>query len=142
LVSGGFRSFIEPLAEELGLNPAERLFANRFVFPETKASEDSGVNETGSEVFASFDTNEPTSASGGKARAVATIIEKFLKPDEGKSDGGNSPCVIMVGDGATDLEAKPPAAAVIGFGGVVARQKVRDEADMFVTSFDEIAALL
>ena len=46
--------------------------------------------------------------------------------------------IIMIGDGATDLQAKPPADAFIGFGGVVVREKVRDNADWFVTDFREL----
>jgi phosphoserine phosphatase len=48
----------------------------------------------------------------------------------------------MVGDGATDLEARPPADLMIGFGGVVVREKVRDHADWFVTDFKELADAL
>jgi phosphoserine phosphatase len=39
----------------------------------------------------------------------------------------------MVGDGATDMQAKPPADLFIGYGGVVVREAVRDGADLFVT---------
>ena len=38
----------------------------------------------------------------------------------------------MVGDGVTDLEAREGGAAVIGFGGVVARPKVVAGADVFI----------
>lgn len=39
----------------------------------------------------------------------------------------------MIGDGATDLQAKPPADLFIGYGGVVAREAVKQGADLFVT---------
>ena len=48
----------------------------------------------------------------------------------------------MVGDGATDIEARPPADLAIGFGGVVEREKVRAGADWFVRSFGELEAAL
>lgn len=47
----------------------------------------------------------------------------------------------MIGDGATDLEARPPADAFIGYGGVAVREAVRDGADLFVHSFEEVLAL-
>lgn len=50
--------------------------------------------------------------------------------------------VVCIGDGANDLEAKPPATAVIGFGGVTVRDKVAAEADWFVKSMHEIIAAL
>ena len=78
-----------------------------------------------------FDPSEPTSSSGGKARAVQTILSTTDRT-----------IAVMVGDGATDLEAKPPAAATIGFGGIVEREKVRLGADWFVRDFDTIRACL
>jgi phosphoserine phosphatase len=50
--------------------------------------------------------------------------------------------VVMIGDGVTDMEAKPPAEATIGFGANAVRQRVRDEADWFVHSAEEIRAAL
>lgn len=44
----------------------------------------------------------------------------------------------MVGDGVTDLEARPPAAFFIGYGGVVTREKVRSNADLFITDWSEL----
>jgi len=44
----------------------------------------------------------------------------------------------MVGDGATDMQARPPADAFIGYGGIVVREPVRRGADWFVTHFDEL----
>jgi phosphoserine phosphatase len=37
----------------------------------------------------------------------------------------------MIGDGKTDMEAKQAGAVVIGFGGVVDRQLVREQADFY-----------
>jgi phosphoserine phosphatase len=44
----------------------------------------------------------------------------------------------MVGDGATDLEASPPADIFIGFGGNQVREAVKNRADWFVYSFKEL----
>ena len=50
--------------------------------------------------------------------------------------------MVMVGDGATDAQAKPPAKAFIGFGGVVERQQVKEKADWFVTDFDSMTSVV
>ncbi|CAF5080146.1 unnamed protein product, partial [Rotaria socialis] len=44
--------------------------------------------------------------------------------------------IIMIGDGATDMEAN--ADGFIGFGGNVVREKVRDNAPWFVNSFYQL----
>ncbi|XP_057816161.1 phosphoserine phosphatase, chloroplastic isoform X2 [Cryptomeria japonica] len=80
LVSGGFRQMIEPVAELLEI-PPKSIYANRLLFG--SAGE-----------FVGFDPEEPTSRSGGKATAVAQI-----KKEHGYKT------LVMVGDGATDLEA-------------------------------------
>ena len=53
--------------------------------------------------------------------------------------------VVMVGDGATDMEARDVpggADAFIGFGGVQEREKVKAGADWFVYNFEEMRAVL
>jgi phosphoserine phosphatase len=47
----------------------------------------------------------------------------------------------MVGDGISDLEAASEVDLFIGFGGVVARDAVKQRAEQFVESFSEIAPL-
>ena len=46
------------------------------------------------------------------------------------------------GDGATDAQAKPPANAFVGFGGVVTRDAVRAKADWFVYDFKEMTKII
>lgn len=53
--------------------------------------------------YAGFDTNQPTSRSGGKGDAILQIRQ--IHPESN---------ITMVGDGATDLEASPPANNFIG----------------------------
>jgi phosphoserine phosphatase len=113
LVSGGFRQMIGPVAKLVGI-ASERIIANVLQFH-------------GDGTYRGFDTTQPTSASGGKAKALAQLKTRF----------GYQP-LIMVGDGVTDLEARPPADAFIGFGGVVQRPKVVAGADWFVTDFREL----
>ena len=119
-VSGGFRQMIEPVAELCGVSK-DRIFANTFLF-----------NEDGS--FKSHLDSEPTSRAGGKAKVVAD-----LKAQHGYKT------VIMIGDGATDMEARDiegGADAFIGFGGIAVREKVKAGADWFVYDFQDLTSVL
>ncbi|XP_052090293.1 phosphoserine phosphatase-like isoform X3 [Mytilus californianus] len=113
LVSGGFQSILVPVAEQLGL-PIENIIANRLKFYYNGD-------------YAGFDENQPTSSSGGKKVVVETLKNKH---------GYKS--LVMIGDGATDMEACPPADAFIGFGGNIIREKVKQSAPWFVTDMQEL----
>jgi phosphoserine phosphatase len=119
LVSGGFRQIIHPLAEALGI-PVDHVFANSLLFRPDGA-------------YAGFDPGEFTSRSGGKCEAV-----RHLKARWGL--GG----VVMVGDGATDAEARAPGGAdvFVGYGGVVFRQGVAERADWYVEDVGAITRAL
>ena len=119
LVSGGFRQMIAPVAKGLGI-PVENIYANTITF-----------NEDGS--LKGYDAGEFTSRSGGKAEAV-----KHIKSSRGYNT------MVMVGDGATDLEAKIPGGAdiVVGYGGAQRRAKVEAEADWFVLDLFVLAETL
>jgi phosphoserine phosphatase len=45
--------------------------------------------------------------------------------------------VIMIGDGTSDLETKPDVDLMIGFGGVVSRDKVKQGAHIWITQLDD-----
>jgi len=119
LVSGGFFNMIEPVAEALDI-PTDRVYANTILF------DDEGN-------YKGFDRKAPTSRSGGKPAVLRQVRRK-----EGYKT------MVMIGDGATDLDArtKGPAKAFIGYGGVTAREKVKDGSDWFIYSFKEILAIL
>ncbi|GMS86226.1 hypothetical protein PENTCL1PPCAC_8401, partial [Pristionchus entomophagus] len=117
LVSGGFRSIIVPVADILSI-PRERIYANELIYD----SHDQ---------YMGFDENEPTSDSGSKIVGKAGVCG-MLKKKYGYKN------LVMIGDGATDLEAAPPADTFIGFGGNAIRTAVKDGADWFVTSFDDL----
>lgn len=117
LISGGFTHMILPLAKLLAL-PQQRVIANVLRF----AADGS---------YAGFDDTAFTSRSGGKGEAIQDLKKRF----------GYAP-LIMVGDGATDLEARPPADGFIGYGGIVVRDKVKAGADWFVTDFTELISAL
>ena len=118
LVSGGFRIMIEPVAKVLQIDPIKNVFANTILF------DDKGE-------YLDFDANEPTSQDMGKPKALQMIQQ---------ANGYKK--MVMVGDGATDAQAKPPAMAFIGFGGVAVREKVKATADWFVTDFSDLNKII
>jgi phosphoserine phosphatase len=113
IISGGLRQAILPLAEHLGL-PESHVHAVDIYF-----------NEDGS--YRNYDLNSPLARTGGKAVVVGTL----------KGEGS----LVMVGDGKTDLEAKQSGAVVLGFGGVVDRAIVREQADFYTTEPTLLAVL-
>lgn len=117
LVSGGFRIMIEPVAAQLLIHRSN-IVANQILFDD---------NDT----YVGFDKDEPTSRDMGKPRALEQIQTM-----------GHYTTMVMIGDGATDAQAKPPAQAFIGFGGVVVRETVRQTADWFVTDFADLLHIL
>lgn len=130
---------IYPIADQLNISRS-RVFANNLLF-------DDGTGD-----YTGFDENEPTSRSGGKRRVVEMLIvstdvsfwsghmcSRLLRTAQ-EREGYD--CVIMVGDGVTDMEARPPASLFIGFGGNVVRDAVRDKADWFVHDFATLSAAL
>jgi len=104
IISGGLRPAILVLAAALGIRQAD-VHAVEVYFD---ANGD----------YAGFAGDSPPARSGGKAEVIRELA------------AGNRN-VVMIGDGATDLEAATGGALVIGFGGVVARDVVRQGADLF-----------
>nr|VDD07255.1 unnamed protein product [Brassica rapa] len=115
LISGGFRQMINPVASVLGI-PRENIFANNLLFG------NSGE-------FVGFDEKEPTSRSGGKAKAVQHIRK-----------GRSYKTMAMIGDGATDLEARRPGGAdlFICYAGVQLREAVAAQADWLIFNFEPL----
>jgi len=113
LISGGFYSFIYPLAKEFNI-PRENVFANRLLFDIEGH-------------YAGFDHLQPTSDSGGKGLVIEALKRKFGYQK-----------LVMIGDGATDMEACPPADAFIGFGGNIVRPAVKQGAGWFASDFNEL----
>ncbi|CAD5219576.1 unnamed protein product [Bursaphelenchus okinawaensis] len=117
LVSGGFKEIIYPVARLLNISE-DNVFANRIIFDANGK-------------YVGFDPNEPTSDSGDKSKGKPLVCQ-LLKQKYGYK------CLTMVGDGATDLEAYPPADLFIGFGGNQVRERVRKASPWYVTSFTEL----
>ena len=115
IVSGGFRQAILPLAGHLGIARVEAV--DLFFAPDGS--------------YSGYDASYPTTRSGGKAEVIRRLRAE-LGPER----------VVMVGDGASDLEAAPVVDLFIGFGGFAAREKVRREAAAFVTSLSAVPGLV
>jgi phosphoserine phosphatase len=115
IISGGFRPIIRPLANLLGI---ERVEAVDLFF-------DAEGRYTG------FDEAYPTTRSGGKPEVIARLKAEF-KPAR----------IVMVGDGASDLETKPFVDLFVGFGRYVSRQKVRLESEAFITRLADLTGLI
>ncbi len=111
LITGGFHSIVDPVAEQLNI-PLTNVFANQLLF-----------NNDGS--YSGFDEDEMTSDSGGKGHVIKYLKTKY-----------NYQRLIMIGDGATDMEAN--ADGFIGFGGNIIREIVRENSPWFVTSFYQL----
>jgi len=121
LVSGGFRRLIKPVAEALGI-PKSNVYANEILFDENGQ-------------YAGFSTEELTSDSGSINVGKAGVCG-LLKANHGYKT------LLMVGDGATDAEACPPADGFIGFGGNQLREGVKQAADWYVYDFESLHAEL
>eukprot|EP00928_Gymnodinium_smaydae_P090288 TRINITY_DN74114_c0_g1_i1.p1 TRINITY_DN74114_c0_g1~~TRINITY_DN74114_c0_g1_i1.p1 ORF type:complete len:294 (+),score=41.56 TRINITY_DN74114_c0_g1_i1:124-1005(+) len=119
LLSGGFKNMLFPVALELHI-PQKNIFANEILFDESGK-------------YLGFDRTNPTSASGGKPLVLSKLKRKHKYNN-----------MVMIGDGATDMEARRngPASAFIGYGGVVVREKVKAGADWFIYSFKELLDVL
>lgn len=115
IVSGGYTQAIRPLATLLGIESIE---AVEVEFDERGA-------------YRGYDAAFPTTRSGGKAEVL-----KHLRHDFSPSK------LVMVGDGVSDLEAKPQADLFVGYGGYAVRERVKREADAFIRSLAELPGIL
>ncbi|MEK7605935.1 MAG: HAD-IB family phosphatase [Patescibacteria group bacterium] len=104
LVTGGFLPAILPLAAKLKIPPA-RVHAN-----------DVYTNKNGH--YKGINRECSLTTSNGKAICAKNIAQ-------GRK-------IAFVGDSVTDLATQPVVTTFIGFGGVVTRKKVKEEADYFI----------
>jgi phosphoserine phosphatase len=113
ILSGGLRPPVEALGLALG------------VAPEHVAAVDVRFDERGE--YAGYDADSPLARAGGKAE----VIRAWALPGP----------VLLVGDGATDLEARPAVDAFAAYMGVAYRAPVADAAD-FVLPGASLAPVL
>lgn len=115
ILSGGFRQAIKPLAAHLGIARVEAV--------------DLFFNTAGD--YTGYDEGFPTTRSGGKPECIARL-KRELAPDR----------TVMVGDGVSDLEAKPAVDLFVGFGRYTRRARVKAEAAVFLTTLAELPGAL
>jgi len=113
IVSGGLRGPVLSIAAELGIPPG------------AVAAVDVRFGDDGA--YAGFDDASPLARSGGKAAAIAAW--DLPRP------------ALLVGDGATDLEARPAVEAFAAYMGVAFRPAVAAGAD-FVLRDASLAPVL
>ena len=106
LVTGGIEQAIAPLASRLEI-PARAVHAVRLEF-------------AGDGSYAGYDRRSFLTRPGGKELVVRDVRART----HGKA--------AFVGDGVSDLEARPAVDFFVGFGGVHTRPRVKENADAFV----------
>lgn len=115
ILSGGFAPLIAPLAKHLGIKHVEAVPLS--------------FSESGE--YAGYGENYPTTRNLGKNEVIREW-KKAILPER----------VVMIGDGISDLETKGDVDKMIGFGGVVEREKVKEGCDLWMESFDHTAGFL
>ena len=113
ILSGGLRPPVEAVATDLGI-PTERVAAV-------------GIRFDGSGKYLDFERDSPLARSGGK-------------PDAIRAWDVPSPA-LLVGDGATDLEARPAVDCFAAFMGVAYREPVATGADVVLRALAPVLAL-
>lgn len=114
LVSGGLREAILPVAERVGVAPADVHAV--------------AVRHDASGAFAGYDVASPLTRQDGKGDVVAGL--HLPRP------------TLAVGDGATDLAMRGAVDAMAAFTAVVRRGPVVRGADMEITSYRQLAELV
>jgi len=112
LVTAGIEQAIVPLANALHVNQ-RNVHAVKLVFDENGNYKD-------------FDRRSFLTRPGGKELVVRDVRAR----SHGKA--------AFIGDGVSDLEAKPAVDLFIGFGGVVVRPRVKENADLYVTHLRDV----
>ncbi len=114
ILSGGFARLIAPLARALGIAHVEAV-------PLLLAEDGS---------YLGYGSDYPTTRNLGKNEIVRQWKDALL-PE----------CVVMMGDGISDLETRPDVDLFIGFGGVVSRDKVKAGCDVWLEEMSESAVI-
>lgn len=115
IVSGGLYPPVRRLADHLEIVPVRAV----------------PVELTPEGDYLDFDATYPTARSGGKCECVRELKSAL-----------RAGFTVMVGDGVSDLETGEDVDGFIGFGGFEIREKVRQEADAFIDSFDQLPEVI
>lgn len=115
ILSGGFAPLIQPLATTLGIDHVEAVPLY--------------YNDDGS--YKGYGEDYPTTRNLGKNEVIREWKRAML-PE----------LVVMMGDGMSDLETKPDVNLFIGFGGVVARPRVENGCDFWLSDMSDLTMLI
>lgn len=129
IISGGLMEPVRAFGQRLGV-PSERIRAVELEYNEL-SGEWWRYYEPGSntrQTYLDYDEG-PLTVSSGKPQIVRELA--------GDLPGRR----MMIGDGSSDLATRGVVDLFVGFGGVVSRKKVRDEAEVFV-SVNSLAPIL
>jgi phosphoserine phosphatase len=124
IVSGGLLAAVRPFGEWLGI-PAHHIRAVDVHYNALSGQWwDYQQDRWGQRPDVKYMHPEktPLIESHGKAE----VIKDLLQNRPGRA--------VLIGDGVSDLAARPAVAWVIGFGGVVTRARVAQTADVFITA--------
>jgi phosphoserine phosphatase len=106
VISGGLYEAVAPAAARLGIAGSDVAAV--------------GIHFGQAGEYAGFDSESPLAYAGGKRKLVQRWRAELPGP------------IMLVGDGATDLEAKPVVDCFVAFAGVVARAPVLAGADVVI----------
>ena len=115
IISGGLRPAVLAVAHALGV-PDDRVYAV-------------GIELDRHGGYAGFETLSPLARSGGKRRLIEGLMD-LPRP------------ALLVGDGATDLEARPAVEAFACFTGVTRHDAVAAAADFVISDLREVLDLV
>ena len=115
ILSGGFAPLIAPLARHLGIDHLEAVPLE--------------LDASGN--YAGYGKSYPTTRNGGKNQIIREWRQAIL-PQR----------VAMMGDGMSDLETLPDVDVFIGFGGVIARPRVKQGAQYWIDNMTDSQTLL
>jgi phosphoserine phosphatase len=115
IISGGLRPAVLAVAAALGVE-SERVYAV-------------GVELDSDGAYAGYEDGSPLARSGGKRRLIEGLAD-LPRP------------ALLVGDGATDLEARPAVDAFACFTGVARRDAVAAAADYVISDLRDVLPLV
>ena len=120
IISGGLIDAVKGFGRRLGVAP-ERIRAVELEYNELSGRwwEYSEPQAQQAKTYLDYDEG-PLTVSSGKGAIIRELA------------GGRSGRRLMIGDGASDLAARSEAHLFVGFGGVVARERVKAESDVFL----------
>ncbi len=129
IISGGLIDAVRGFGRRLGI-PPEQIRAVELEYNELSGDwwryHEPGAQQA--KTYLAYDEG-PLTISDGKARIIGELAD------------GQPGRRMMVGDGSSDLAASGAVDVFVGFGGVVARERVQTEAALFLRS-ESLAAVL